>query len=448
MKKVGNNSEVKFVNDYNILHPMYKILRIHNRLIVGGPSLNVTLLTTQLGPEFETQLVVGKRDPYEKDANYVKQLGIIPIEIREMRRSILPINDIRAYFKIKKIIKEFKPDIVHTHASKSGAIGRLAASACNVKLIVHTFHGHVFHSYFNRFVSYCIIAFERYLAKKTNAIIAVSDFQKKELSEVYKIAPANKIFTVPLGFNLEKYAISQPIKRIAFREKYGFADTDIVIGIIGRLVPIKNHKMFLKVAANIKKRPGMQQVRFAIIGDGESLPIVKRKSAELGLTYSFHVTHPRVNTDIVVTSWETEIDQVMAGVDIVVLTSHNEGTPVSLIEAQAACKPLVSTKVGGVTDLIAHGQNGFLTAVNDVDVFANYVHTLIQDKELRITMGRKGFDMVIQKYSKQRLMKDVKNLYFDFLEKEEKEIGKELFLTPLTNEALISRWAGYFFHKA
>jgi len=113
---------------------MYKILRIHNRLIIGGPSLNVTLLSTNLTPEFETKLIVGKKDPHEKDAGYIaERLGIEQVEIAEMRRSILPINDIRAYFRIKKIIKEYNPDIVHTHASKSGAIGRLAASACNVK---------------------------------------------------------------------------------------------------------------------------------------------------------------------------------------------------------------------------------------------------------------------------------------------------------------------------
>ena len=410
---------------------MYKILRIHNRLIVGGPSLNVTLLSTQLGPEFETMLVVGRRDPYEKDAGYIaKQSGITPIEIPEMRRSILPINDIKAYYRIKKIIKEFKPDIVHTHASKSGAIGRLAASSCKVKLIVHTFHGHVFHSYFNRVISFFIISLERYLAKKTDTIIAISDVQKRELSEVYKIAPAAKIATIPLGFNLEKYTLDQDAKRIAFREKYGFGMHDIVIGIIGRIVPIKNHQMFVKVAANVKKKFGAN-VRFAVIGDGESLPVIERKSVEMGLSYSFYVTHPKANTDIVVTSWETEIDQVMAGVDIVVLTSYNEGTPVSLIEAQAARKPVVATNVGGVEDVITHGENGFLTAVNDVVAFANYVNILVEDADLRNRMGNTGFDRVINRYSKQRLVKDVKKLYLDFLEGKKIKVAPEVFSGPI-----------------
>lgn len=396
---------------------MYKILRIHNRLIVGGPAINVTLLSTHLSPEFETMLLVGKKDPQEKDAGYIaEQLGIIPIEIPEMRRSILPINDIRAYLKIKKIIKEFKPDIVHTHASKSGAIGRLAASSCNVKLIVHTFHGHVFHSYFNKPISQLIVAFERYLAKKTNAIIAISALQKKDLVEVYKIAPPEKIFTIPLGFNLEKYLIDQDKKRIIFREKYGFEPTDIIIGIIGRIVPIKNHEMFVEVAALVKKKSG-ENVRFAIIGDGESLSVIEKKSEALGLSYSYFLKKPKSKTTIVVTSWETEIDQVVAGLDIVVLTSNNEGTPVSLIEAMAACKPVVSTNVGGVEDVITHGENGFLTQVNDVEAFAAHVNKLIADPSLREKIGKTGYDTVINRFSKNRLVSDVKKLYLDFLEK-------------------------------
>ena len=398
---------------------MYKILRIHNRLIVGGPSLNVTLLSTNLKPEFETKLIVGKKDPHEKDAGYIaEQFGITLIEIAEMRRSILPINDIRAYFKIKKIIKEFNPDIVHTHASKSGAIGRLAASACTVKLIVHTFHGHVFHSYFNKAVSSLIVLFERYLAKKTNAIIAISNIQKNELVEKYKIAPAEKIFTIPLGFSLEKYSKNQTKKRVIFREKYGFDSNEIIIGIIGRVVPIKNHKMFVEVASIIKKKHGAG-IRFAIIGDGESVSSVKKKSLEMGLSYSYFVTNPKCITDIVVTSWETEIDQVLGGLDIVVLTSYNEGTPVSLIEAQAAFKPVVSTDVGGVRDVITHGENGFITDVDDVESFAGYLSLLIENKDLRNIMGNKGYNSVINKYSKQRLIDDVKKLYLNFLEKED-----------------------------
>lgn len=396
---------------------MYKILRIHNRLIVGGPSHNVTLLTAYLSPEFETKLLVGKKDPAEKDATYIAdQLGLVPIEIKEMRRSILPFYDIIAYFKIKKIIQEYKPDIVHTHASKSGAVGRLAARSCNVPLIVHTFHGHVFHSYFSPFMSKMIVRFERFFARRTDAIIAISDSQKHELTEVYKIAPPEKVFTVPLGFNLDKYSVDQDTKKIIFRNKYGFDKSELIIGIVGRLVPIKNHDMFLEMAAIVKSRTN-KNIRFAIIGDGESRPGIEKKSAELGLSYSYFITNPKSKTDILVTSWETEIDQALAGLDIVVLTSNNEGTPVSLIEAQSAYKPVVSTNVGGVEDIVIHGETGFITEVGDVNAFANYVVTLIEDAGLREKMGKSGYDNVIKRYSKQRLINDMKKLYLSFLTK-------------------------------
>ena len=400
---------------------MYKILRIHNRLIVGGPSHNVTLLTAYLSPEFETRLLVGKKDPAEKDAAYIAQrLGLKPIEIAEMRRNILPFNDIIAYFKIKKIIREFKPDIVHTHASKSGAIGRLAAKSCNVPLIVHTFHGNVFHSYFNGFLTSLIIRIERFLAKKTNAIVAISDSQRKELTDVYKIAPPEKIFTIPLGFNLEKFSVDQDTKKELFRNKYGFDKNDIVIGIIGRLVPVKNHEMFLEVAALIKASSN-KNVRFVIIGDGESRTQIENKATGLNLSYSYFVSHPKVTTDILVTSWETEIDQALAGIDIIVLTSHNEGTPVSLIEAQAAYKPVVSTNVGGIEDIVQHGETGFITEAGDTATFAQHIQTLIDNPQLRDQMGKKGFENVIKRYSKQRLITDMKHLYLSFLEEKNKK---------------------------
>jgi len=377
------------------------------------------LLTAYLSPEFETKLLVGKRDNTEKDASYIAhELGLAPIEISEMRRSILPFNDIISYFKIKKIIRQFKPDIVHTHASKSGAIGRLAAKSCKVPIVIHTFHGHVFHSYFSKFMSSMVVKMETYLATKTDAIVAVSDSQRKELTEVYKIAPAEKVFTVPLGFNLDKFSIDQENKRNIFRAKYGFAQSELLIGIIGRLVPIKNHEMFLEVAAIIKERKDKNtNVRFVIIGDGESRAALQIKAAELQLSCSYYITRPKEQTDIVITSWETAIDQALAGLDIIVLTSNNEGTPVSLIEAQAALKPVVTTNVGGVVDIVIHGQTGFITAVGDTVNFADYVQQLIDDPALRNSLGKNGHDNVIKRYSKQRLINDMKTLYHSFLKK-------------------------------
>jgi glycosyltransferase involved in cell wall biosynthesis len=282
--------------------------------------------------------------------------------------------------------------------------------------VVHTFHGHVFHSYFSGWMSKVIVRLERFLARHTHAIIAISDTQREEMIAVYKIAPAEKIFTVPLGFNLDKYAVDQDTKKIIFRNKYGFGKEDVIVGIIGRLVPVKNHDMFLEMAA-ILKLAGLKNIRFAIIGDGESRQQIEKKCEQLALSCSYFITDPKAKTDVVITSWETEIDQALAGLDVVVLTSYNEGTPVSLIEAQSAYLPVVSTNVGGVEDIVIHGETGFITEVGNNTRFAEYVKQLIENPELRKQMGKNGYDNVIKRYSKQRLINDMKALYYRFLKK-------------------------------
>ena len=200
---------------------MPKILRIHNRLITGGPSLNALYLTSRLFPDFETLLVVGEKEDHEQNAYFLaEQMGIKPVSIPDMSRSIDPIKDYKAFKKIQNIIKEFRPDIVHTHAAKPGAVGRLAASFLNVPVIVHTYHGHVFHSYFGKLKTKFIISAERYLAKRSDALIAISHQQKKELTEDFCIAREDKFKVIPLGFELKKFTVNQDEKRKKFRNKF------------------------------------------------------------------------------------------------------------------------------------------------------------------------------------------------------------------------------------
>ena len=224
---------------------MPRILRILNRLAVGGPVLNATYLTKYMMPEFETLLVVGEKEDHEKSAAFLTdQLDIEYKTVKGMGRSINPGSDFFAYQKMKKLIRDFKPDIVHTHAAKPGAIGRLAAAAMKVPAIVHTFHGHVFHSYFNSVKTNFFINTERYLARKSHAIVAISDQQKKELSIDFKIAPPDKFRVIPLGFDLDRFQTDQQQKRLKFRNEFALADHELAIGIIGRLVPVKNHYLF------------------------------------------------------------------------------------------------------------------------------------------------------------------------------------------------------------
>lgn len=395
---------------------MPKVLRILNRLIVGGPVLNATYLTKYLSPEFDTLLVVGEKEAHEKSAAYLTtQLDINYHTIPEMGRSISPWKDWQAYQKLKDLIRDFKPDIVHTHAAKPGALGRLAASACGVPAIVHTYHGHVFHSYFNQFKSGIYINTERYLASKSSAIVAISEAQKKELSEVFKIAPAGKFRVIPLGLDLDKFQQNTAEKRKKFRTEFGLNDETIAIGMIGRLVPVKNHSLFLKAVHYILQNSS-RKIKAFIIGDGETRDELEKKAAALGIPFSVQSdsAHPH---PLVFTSWRSDVDYINAGLDIVALTSFNEGTPVSLIEAQAANKPIVSTRVGGIGDIVAEGKTGLLADVADPDLFCRHLLQLVQDDQLRHALGSDSRAYVMQRFSYQRLMGDMSELYYQLLSK-------------------------------
>ena len=225
---------------------MPKVLRIINRFNIGGPTYNAAYLTKYLPEEYETLLIGGDKEESEDSSQHILgELGINPVIIPEMRRAIRFGNDYSAYKKIKQIIEEFKPDIVHTHASKAGTLGRMAAFSCKVPAVVHTFHGHVFHSYFNKTKTKIFKRIERKLAQKSSAIVAISNTQKQELGLVHKIADLNKIEVIPLGFDLNRFQENLSKKRAVFRTKYQIEDDEIAIGIIGRLVPIKNHDFFL-----------------------------------------------------------------------------------------------------------------------------------------------------------------------------------------------------------
>ena len=395
---------------------MPKIIRILNRLAVGGPVLNATYLTKYLAPDFDTLLVVGEREDHEQSAEYLAtNLSIGYTTIQGMGRSINPASDYFAYQKLKKLIKDFKPDIVHTHAAKPGAIGRLAAAAAGVPVVVHTFHGHVFHSYFNSLKSKFFINSERYLGTKSDAIVAISEQQRKELVEDFKIAPAEKFKLIPLGLDLDKFTNNIDEKRHYFRQSFELEDDVVAIGIIGRLVPVKNHYLFLKALKHVLDNTS-KKVKAFIIGDGETRADLENVAQQAGIPFSTekdaHHPHP-----LVFTSWRSDVDTIMAGLDIVTLTSFNEGTPVSLIEAQAANKPIVSTRVGGIADVVLEGETALLADVQDGDTFSNHLLQLVQKDHLRAQMGKRGQEQVLQRFSYQRLMGDMSALYYELLEK-------------------------------
>lgn len=392
---------------------MPKVLRIINRLNLGGPTFNAALLSKFLAPEFETMLVSGmKADSEESSEFIVKNLDLQPVYIPEMYRELNPFRDYKSYFKIRELIRQFKPDIVHTHAAKAGAVGRLAAAHEGVPVIVHTFHGHVFHSYFSPAKTRVFLEIERYLAKRTTRIVTLSEIQKQELSQIYKVAPAVKFDIIPLGFDLEKFETGQAEKRQKFRQAYNIDEDEIAIGIVGRMVPVKNHRLFIK-ALSITAARTKKKIRAFIIGDGEERSNIEMFAKELGIQFN--------NDDmwqknlLTFTSWIKDIDVSNAGMDIIVLTSNNEGTPVSLIEAQASGKPIVSTMVGGIEDIVVANRTALLSPINDEQTLAVNLLRLTEDDELRAAFSVAGPDFVRNKFSYKRLCTDMAQLYNSLL---------------------------------
>jgi glycosyltransferase involved in cell wall biosynthesis len=358
-------------------------------------------------------LIGGLPEPDESDSLHIPQeYGIQPLLIPELKRTPNPFDDRKAYRRIKKIIEEFKPHIVHTHASKAGALGRKAAFSLKVPVVVHTFHGHVFHSYFGFFKTEFYKLIERYLAKHSTAIIAISNKQKQELCQKFKIVNENKVHIIPLGFDLTRFTQNKEENRIKFREKYNLKEGQLAIGIIGRLAPIKNHKLFIESIAYLKSNQ-FNLFKAFIIGDGETKNQIENFCKDNNITFS---SNSKDDSEIYFTSWITNIEFALHGLDIVTLTSLNEGTPVSIIEAQAAQKYVVSTNVGGIEDVL-NQECGILSDISNPEHFCeNLLNTCLNFKALSIN-AQKGKDWAISKFSYQRLVGDMKNLYDDLLKK-------------------------------
>lgn len=403
---------------------MPRVLRIINRFNLGGPTHNAAYLTRYLPPAYETLLVGGPEGPHEEGSGHIlRALGVEALVLPEMQRELSPWHDRTAYRRIKQLIKDFRPDVVHTHAAKAGAVGRMAAHDLGVKAVVHTFHGHVFHSYFGPVRTSLFKNIERYLAKRTSRIIAISDKQKEELVQEHRICPADKVAVIPLGFDLAKFREEQEAKRARFRQVYGLAEDELAVAIVGRLVPVKNHALFLKGIQRVQQRSG-KRVRAFIIGDGEERERIQRITGELGLSvaqapgFNGHGFGHGVNgksvvapADVTFTSWIKEIDLAYAGADIVALTSYNEGTPVSLIEAQAASKPVVSTRVGGIENVVKDGITGVLCPNNDAHAFAEGLMDLVENDDRRARMALAGWEQVGSRYHYSRLVADTAALY-------------------------------------
>lgn len=389
-----------------------KLLIIHNRLVVGGPALDIIPLAYHLRHDFDIHILYGQKEPDETEPVFMleKYEGLTLVFNKYLRRSLHLVRDCKAFFFIRKYITRFKPDIVHTHGAKVGLFGRIAAYQQKVPLIIHTFHGHFFHSYFNRLLTRSLVITERRLLRITDHVIAISNTQKKELEKILRIKDPQKIKLIPLGVDYIDHTMKEHYRQ-AFKRSYRIEDDTVCIGLLGRLVGIKNPRFFIEVVEDVLKRCGKQKIKFFIAGDGYEKDGMKKELQEKNIQYNESVP---ADAPVIFTSWVQNIQNVLEGLDIVVLTSFNEGTPMSLIEAQLCGKPVVAVNVGGVSDTMIANETGFLIPGHNLKQFSNALLTLINDKELRKNMGNTARKFAAASFSKESEITNFTELYHSY----------------------------------
>lgn len=378
-----------------------RVLRMFSRLNVGGPSLHVVLLTAGLRERgYETRLVVGQESPHEGNLlDWAGKRGVACEQLAVLGREIHLLRDARALLAVHRLVREFRPHVVHTHTAKAGLIGRLAARWAGVPVIVHTFHGHVLRGYFGPLRNALFRALERGLGRRSSALVAVSEAVKAELVEL-RVAPAERIRVVPLGLELEPLAGTLP--RGELRQALGLSADAPLVGAVGRLAPIKDLGTLLEAAALVRAR--RPEVLFVFVGDGEERATLESRAAALGLADAVRFA-----------GWRRDLRQVYGDLDLVVNSSRNEGTPVALIEALAAARPVVATRVGGTGDLLAEGRHGWLVAPGDPAALAAALLEALDRPEEARARARAGQAHVLRRHGLARLLDDVDRLYRELL---------------------------------
>ncbi|MDX2161514.1 MAG: glycosyltransferase family 4 protein [bacterium] len=381
-----------------------RIVRVIARLNIGGPAIHVTLLTEKLTtPAYESVLLSGSVGADEGDmAYYAAQHGVTPRILPELGRELNPVRDLITVYKVYRLLRELKPDIVHTHTAKAGFVGRIAAKLAGVPVIVHTFHGHTFRGYFNPLLTRVFILIERFTARLSDTVITLTEGLRRELADEFRIARRSRITVLPLGLDLERFA-RIPRHEGNFRAQHGIPADAPLIGVVGRLVPVKNHALFLNAAARI--RQAMPAARFMLVGDGELRSALEAQIAALGLADA-----------VVITGWIEDVAPIYSDLDLLVISSVNEGTPVTVIEGLAAGLPVVATAVGGLPDLLDQGQFGVLVPSEHVEALADAILKAVRQPPKAAAIAAAQAAMV-DRYGIDRLVTDMDSLYRGLLAK-------------------------------
>ena len=377
---------------------MPRVVRIQSRICVGGPALHTSLLSEALsrtnGSRYDTLLVGGGLEPGEVSVEpRVRARGVRLEVVESMRRPVRPSSDARAFVDVAKLIRRERPDIVHTHTAKAGAIGRAAAIANRVPVIVHTFHGHVFDGYFDPRVARAFIRVERALARFTDRVLVISEAQKRDIVDRYRIAPASKVRVVPLGLELDRFRTVTP--QGAFRKELGLTDEPLIVSV-GRVVPIKRLDRLLRAFERVNVRA--PRAHLVIVGDGDT---ALRSELE-GMVSSPHVHFVGHRDDT---------PQILADADVLALSSDNEGTPVAVIEALVAGTPVVATNVGGVSEIVPD-RAGVIVDKSDEAALGEALLDMCVSRRRLADEARHD---VLHRYSHRRLIRDIESLYDELM---------------------------------
>jgi glycosyltransferase involved in cell wall biosynthesis len=386
--------------------PHTKILRVIARLNMGGPALHVAYLTAGLRERgYDTTLVAGSLARGEDSMAFVADSrGVDIVRIDELGREISPLRDLVATLRLARLIRRERPDILHTHTAKAGTVGRVAALLAGrhkPPIVVHTFHGHVLRGYFGPLRSWFFRLLERWLAARTTALIAVSPQVRDDLVAL-GVAPRERFVVIRLGIELGERVAGEPGGRAESRRYLGIEPDRFAVGWIGRMTAVKRTDDVLLAFKGLRDQ-GVDAV-LCLVGDGPDRPHLERRAHELGVV-----------RDTLFLGYQEDVAPFYAAFDALVLTSSNEGTPVSAIEALAAGRPVVATQVGGVPDVVQEGEDGFLVEPGATDDLADRLARLARDPGLRERMGRAGRERVLPRYAVERLVEDVDRLYRSLL---------------------------------
>ncbi|HET6794528.1 MAG TPA: glycosyltransferase [Acidimicrobiales bacterium] len=365
------------------------------RLNIGGPARQALFLTRAMAPRYATTLVAGTPDDVEGE---LVDPAVAVTRVRLVRQ-VSPAADAAALAQVAGVVRRRRPVIVHTHMAKAGTVGRLAARAVRPRpLTVHTFHGHVLDGYFRPAVARVFVATERALARLSDLLIAVSDEVRDALLEL-GIGEPHQYRVVPLGLQLSEHlAVAGPSG--VLRPKLGLPASAPVVGVVGRLAPVKNVDLLLEAVARVG------DCQLVVMGDGPERARLEQLAAGLGLSGRVHFT-----------GWWHDIPAAMADMDVVALSSVNEGTPVSLIEAAACARPVVATAVGGVPSVVADGRSGVLVPSGDVEALARGIESLLGDAGRAAAMGEWARRNVAPRYSATRLLSDMTAVYDELVDR-------------------------------